>query len=73
MGISEISSPVSRKGSKLSGNIPGSSPGAKSNPSRARATADSIPHQSPHARVSLHSDPEKGAEVTVVGPEGPED
>ena len=72
MPIKDVCSPVSRPGSKVGSNQP-LSPGAQSNPSRARATADSIPRQSSHDRVSLHSDPEKGAQVTVVGPEGPEE
>jgi hypothetical protein len=68
MPIKNVCSPVSRPGS----NRP-PSPGAQSSPSRARARVDSVPAQHPHAKVSLHSDPERGAQVTVVGPEGPEE
>jgi hypothetical protein len=51
----EVSSPVNRKGGKLSGNIPGSSPGAGSNPSRTRSD-QAEPPAGPAARVSLSSD-----------------
>jgi hypothetical protein len=61
----EVQSPVTRKGSKVSGNIPGLSPGAFSNPSRGRT--DSLPHQPSHARVSRNA--EEPAEVRVTGPE----
>jgi hypothetical protein len=73
MGISEVVSPVTRGGSKVSGNIPGSSPGATSNPSRAGGVRfDSVPPQPSHARVSLSSNAQEPAEVTIVGP-SPED
>jgi hypothetical protein len=68
MPIKEVCSPVSRPGSKVIGNIPGSSPGAKSNPSRAGgARFDSVPPQPSHTRVSL-SEEGQPAEVTIVGP-----
>jgi hypothetical protein len=48
--VKEVESPVTRKGSKVSGNIPGSSLGAFSNPSRGRT--DSGPRQPSQGRVS---------------------
>jgi hypothetical protein len=72
MGISEVCSPVSRKGSKV-GSGQSLSPGARSNPSRADGTRfDSVPPRPSHARVSLSSDVQEPAEVTIVGP-GPEE
>jgi hypothetical protein len=72
MGITETCSPVSRKGSKVGSDQP-LSPGAQSNPSRAGgARFDSVPPQPPRTRASLGAEGQ-GAEVTVVGPEGPED
>jgi hypothetical protein len=68
MPIKEVCSPISRPGSKLSGNIPGSSPGAKSNPSGASgARFDSVPAQASHTRMSL-SEEGRPTEVTIVGP-----
>jgi hypothetical protein len=66
----EVCSPVSRPGSKVGSGQP-LSPGARSNPSRGRT--DSIPPQPSHARVSLSSNAEEPAEVTIVGPTDPED
>lgn len=70
MAECEVKSPVSRPGSKVGSNQP-MSPGARSNPSRGGgAQTDSIPTQSPHGRVSRHSeDPLLTATTTVVGPE----
>ena len=69
MPIKDVVSPVSRKGSKVGSDQP-LSPGAKSNPSRRDALRpDSALPQPSSARVSLSSDPEEGAKVTVVGPE----
>ena len=69
MGIADVCSPVTRKGSKVGSNQP-LGPGARSNPSRGDSQKfDSVPPQPSHVRVSLSSDPEEGAQVTVVGPE----
>jgi hypothetical protein len=71
MGISDVCSPVTRKGSKVGSNQP-KSPGAFSNSSRAGgARFDGVRPQPSHARVSL-SEEGQPAEVTIVGP-GPED
>ena len=64
----EVISPVTRKGSKVGSGQP-LSPGARSNPSRAAATADSIPTQPSHGRVSLGQEPAPPASLTVTGPE----
>ena len=64
----EVCSPVNTRSPtshKLSGNIPGSSPGARSNPSRGRT--DSIQPQPAHARVSLSSG-EEPASLEIIGP-----
>jgi hypothetical protein len=61
----EVCSPINIKSGKTSGNIPGSSPGAFSNPLRART--DSLPQQPSHARVSRNT--EEPAEVKITGPE----
>jgi len=51
---------------KLSGNIPGSMPGAFSNPSRGdRVRRDSLPPR--HVRVSRNA--EEPAELRITGPE----
>jgi hypothetical protein len=69
MPIKDVCSPVSRPGSKVGSNQP-LSPGAQSSPSRARATADSVPAQPRHAaRASHSSDPGEGAQTKVVGPD----
>jgi hypothetical protein len=60
----EVCSPVTRPGSKVSGNIPGSSPGAFSNPSRGGG--DSVP---PRGAASRHSAAPEPAEVKIIGPE----
>ena len=60
----EVVSPVTRKGSKVSGNIPGSSPGAFSNPSRGGG--DSVPSGGAASRHSAAPEP---AEVKIIGPE----
>jgi hypothetical protein len=68
MGISEVCSPISRKGSKAgSDNLP-LSPGARSNPSRA---TDSVPNQPRNTAspVKSHSEEPGGSEVKVVGPD----
>ena len=70
MGISETCSPVSRAGSKVGSGQP-LSPGARSNPSRG-TRPDSVPLQPSHARVSLSSNAQEPAEITIVGP-SPED
>jgi hypothetical protein len=68
----EVCSPVSRPGSKVGSGQP-KSPGAFSSPSRAGgARFDSVPAQPSHARVSLSSNAQEPAEVTIVGP-SPED
>jgi len=72
MGISDICSPVTRRGSKV-GSGQSKSPGAFSNPSRGvGAQFDSVPAQPSHAHVSLSSNAQEPAEVTIVGP-SPED
>ena len=70
--VKDVCSPVSRPGSKVGSNQP-KSPGGKSSPSRAGdARFDSFPPQPSHARVSLSSNAQEPAEVTIVGP-SPED
>jgi hypothetical protein len=61
----EVCSPVSRKGSKVGSGPLGLSPGARSSPSRA--TADSVPPQSTHARTTHAEEP--GGTLKVTGPE----
>ena len=65
----EVVSPVTRKGSKVSGNVPGSSPGAFSNPSRGRR--DSVPPQPTHGggHVSRGAEEPVVGKVKVIGPE----
>jgi hypothetical protein len=68
----QVESPVTRKGSKVSGNIAGSSPGAFSNPSRGDATraAHSVPNQPARGSTSRHSEPsELEPRLKVTGPE----
>jgi hypothetical protein len=67
MGISEVNSPVQRKGSKVGSSQP-LSPGARSNPSRGERI-DVVPPQPTHGRVS-HG--EEGGTTRIVGP-SPED
>jgi hypothetical protein len=64
MGISEVSSPVSRPGSKVGSGQP-MSPGARSNPSRVQH-GDNVPTQPSHARVSCGEEP--GVSLEIVGP-----
>jgi hypothetical protein len=67
MGISEVCSPVTIRGSKVASGQP-LSPGAKSNPSRDDVTAaHSVPSQ-PLRRSSIHQE-ETPASLQVVGPE----
>jgi len=63
----EVVSPVTRKGSKVIGNIPGFSPGAFSNPSRGGG--DSVPAQPSRGAASRHSAAPEPAEVKIIGPE----
>jgi hypothetical protein len=63
----EVVSPVTRKGSKVGGNIPGSSPGAFSNPSRGGG--DLVPPQPVHGTTARHAEESKGGEVKITGPE----
>jgi hypothetical protein len=67
MPITEVLSPVSRKGSKVGSNPP-LSPGARSDP--GRATTDRVPAQPSHETTSRHSE-EPAASLQVTGP--PED
>jgi len=71
MGVSEVVSPISRKGSKVGSGQP-LSPGARSNPGRSDQAASAAPPQPSQAKVSLGEE-RTGASVTVVGPEGPEE
>ena len=74
MPIKEVNSPVNTANtvSKLSGNTPEFSPGAKSNPGRVEGPRfESVPPQPSDARVSLSED-SRPAEVTIIGP-SPED
>jgi len=55
MGISDVCSPVTRKGSKVASGQP-LSPGARSNPSRGdAAAAHSVPAQPAHAGLVVAS------------------
>jgi len=69
MGISEVVSPISRKGSKVGSGQP-LSPGARSAPGQR---GDSVPPQPTHGttrHVAPHAEPPfSGATTTVVGPE----
>jgi hypothetical protein len=71
MGITEVCSPVTRKGSKVGSGQP-LSPGARSAPGKRE---DSVPPQPVHTTgrsVAPHAEPEppiSGATTTVVGPE----
>ena len=66
----EVCSPISRKGGKTSGNIPGFSPGARSMPG-AGDRRDSVPPQPPHGTVSRGAEPELPLRETtrLLGPE----
>jgi hypothetical protein len=71
MGISDVCSPVTRKGSKIASGQP-MSPGARSDPGRVGGPRfDSVPARPSRARVSLGEEGQP-AEVTIVGP-SPED
>jgi hypothetical protein len=61
-----VESPVTRKGSKVSGNIPGFSPGAFSNPSRGNG--DSVPPKPAHGTTARHAEEHKGGEVKIAAP-----
>jgi hypothetical protein len=65
--VKEVCSPINVKGGKTSGNIPGSSPGAFSNPSRGGG--DSVPPQPSRGAASRHSAAPEPAEVKIIGPE----
>ena len=67
MGITEVCSPVSRKGSKVGSGQP-LSPGARSHPNHA---ADSVPTQPKHGAspVKSHSEGDLPASTKVEGPE----
>jgi hypothetical protein len=56
MGISDVCSPVTRKGSKV-GSVAGKplSPGARSSP--GRANDDSVPKQPEHGAKASHQEP----------------
>jgi hypothetical protein len=62
----EICSPITRRGSKASGNLAGSSPGAFSNPSRG-GRGGSVPAQPAHG-ASRHSEEPHQSEVKIIGP-----
>ena len=70
MGITEVCSPVSRKGSKVGSGQP-LSPGARSDPGRVEGPRfDSVPPQPSHARASMHQeDPIPGSTPVTIGPE----
>jgi hypothetical protein len=72
----EVNSPVNTRntGSKLSGNIPGSSPGAKSDPGREGGPRfDNVqpqPQPQRRDRVATHQEPSvPGSMPIVTGPE----
>jgi hypothetical protein len=64
--MKEVCSPISRRGSKLSGNIPGSSPGARSNPSRGDQTSGAGHQPEPSTPASGNSgkEPARGDSVS---------
>jgi hypothetical protein len=69
MSEREVNSPVNTRNtaSKLSGNIRGSSPGAKSDPGRAEGPKfDSVPRQPSHARTSVHQEQPIPSSTPVV-------
>jgi len=70
MGITDICSPVTRKGSKVGSGQP-LSPGARSSPSRAEGPRfDSVPPQPSHGRTSIHQEqPIPGSTPVTIGPE----
>ena len=67
MGISDVVSPISRKGSKAESPNLGLSPGARSDPGRVGGPKfDSVPPQPMHRGTSAHH--EQGGVTKVVGP-----
>jgi len=69
MGISEVCSPVTRRGSKVASGQP-LSPGARSDPGREGGPKfDSVPPQPQH-RAATHQEPSiPSSTPVVVGPE----
>jgi hypothetical protein len=67
MSISEVVSPVTRKGSKVASGQP-LGPGARSNPSRGDSR-DSVPSQPSHAAARMSRNSDEPSEVKVTGPE----
>jgi hypothetical protein len=69
MGISEVVSPVTRRGSKVGSNQP-LSPGARSDPGReGDPKFDSVPKQPAHRTATHQKTPIPGSPTTVTGPE----
>jgi hypothetical protein len=69
MGISDVCSPVSRKGSKVGSGQP-MSPGAKSAPGREDATAaHSVPLQPQHRTATHEEQPIPSSTPVTIGPE----
>ena len=69
MGISDVASPVTRKGSKVASGQP-LSPGARSNPDRAGGPKfDSVPPQPQHRTATHEEPPIPGGTTVVTGPE----
>ena len=71
MGISEVISPVTRKGSKVASGQP-MSPGARSAPGRVDQTeAPSVePQRQRHDRAAVHQEqPIPASSPVVIGPE----
>jgi hypothetical protein len=68
--VTEVKSPVTRKGSNISSNQP-LSPGAATARAHRGTHQDSVPHQSPHGSASRHShEPDPSASLQVTGPDG---
>ena len=68
----EVNSPVNTRntGSKLSGNIPGFSPGAKSDPGREGGPRfDNVQPQPQHRTATHQETPVPSATPVVIGPE----
>ena len=69
MGISEVCSPVTRKGSKV-GSAQPMSPGARSAPRREDATAAySVPPQPQHRTATHQETPIPSSTPVTIGPE----
>jgi hypothetical protein len=69
MGISEVCSPVTRKGSKVASGQP-LSPGARSNPSGADGDrTDSVPAQPRHHTSTHQEQPIHASTPVTIGPE----